>query len=92
MTLITLTPDQLDVLSHAEGPVRFADSNGRVVLEVERTGLDPHRLRATTIPELIQELSDDDLSEEELKKILDNYKPAGTLSGFLQRVSESTNG
>ena len=85
MILITLTPDQLDSLSHAEGPVAFADSQGRVVLEVERPGLDPHRLRATTIPELIEELSDDDLDPEELQRILDNYEVSSTLEEILKK-------
>lgn len=90
MTLITLTPEQLDSLSHAEGSVQFADSHGRIVLEVDTASLDPHRLRATTIPELIEELSDDDWDEEELKEIVDNYKPVGTLSNFLQRVTNKS--
>ncbi len=90
MTLITLNPDQLDSLSHAEGRVAFADSQGRVVLEIQRAELDPHRLRATTIPELIKELSDEELDEDSLKEILDNYKPVGTLNDFLKRVSASS--
>lgn len=75
MTLITLTPGQLDSLSHAEGRVRFADPQGRVILEIEHLDLDPHRLRASTIPELIEELSDDELDEESLRLRLETYVP-----------------
>ena len=75
MTLITLTPEQFQSLSQAEGRVLFADPQGRVIAEVEHFELNPHRLRATTISELIEELSDDDLDEESLKLRLENYVP-----------------
>lgn len=61
---------------------------GRAFEEVERIAEDPHRLQATTIAELIEELDEDDWEEEELTEILANYQQAGTLGEFLQRVTK----
>ncbi len=87
MTQITLTPDQFASLSQASGRVLFSDPQGRIFVEVERIVEDPHRLRATSIRELIDELKEDELDEEGLQEILENYKPVATLSQFLQRVT-----
>lgn len=87
MTQITLTPEQFESLSHASGRVLFSDPQGRTFVEVELVADDPHRLRATTISELIEELDEDEWDEEELKEILANFQPSGTLVEFLQRVT-----
>lgn len=79
MTQITLTPEQFESLSQASGRILFSDAQGRDFVYVERVEEDPHRLRATTIPELIEELDENDLTEDELKAILENYKPVGVL-------------
>ena len=42
---------------------------------IERVETDPHRVKATTISELLVELSEDELSEDELKSRLEHFTP-----------------
>ena len=75
MTLITLTSDQSNSLSQADGGVVFADPQGRVILEIDPSRIDPNRLRATTITEMIEELSEKELNEAQLKQMLEVFVP-----------------
>ena len=89
MIQIALTPDQLRAIAQATESVALVDGSGRIVAEIEVSSeRSPDQVIETasyaTLEELIADLEEPEWDEAELKRILDHFVPAGTLSGLLQ--------